>query len=90
MKTLPLGVSAVCATPMLSSMPAAPVILVGKVFWSGLSHWIHEQLLSNGLVDSADPTAFVIEDEPEAVVAHIERYYRHNATRLSSRPALPL
>jgi hypothetical protein len=71
-------------------MPAAPVILVGKVFWSGLSHWIHEQLLSNGLVDSADPTAFVIEDEPEAVVAHIERYYRHNATRLSSRPALPL
>ena len=71
-------------------MPAAPVILVGKVFWSGLAHWINEQLLGSGLVDSAVPAAFVIEDEPDAVVAHIERYYRHNGSRLRDRPTLPL
>ena len=71
-------------------MPAAPVILVGKVFWSGLTHWIREQLLGNGLVDSADPIAFVVEDDPENVVAHVERYYRHNASRISGRTPLPL
>lgn len=71
-------------------LPPGPVILVGIAFWSGLTHWINEQLLANGLIDAADPHVFTVVDSPEEAVAHIQRFYKAHLTAIQERGSLPV
>ena len=50
----------------------APIVFVGSEFWRGLVDWIKQQLLANGYISAPDLDLFIIEDEPEKIVAYIE------------------
>ena len=53
----------------------APIVFVGSEFWCGLVDWIKQQLLANGYISAPDLDLFIIEDEPEKIVAYIEDRY---------------
>ena len=71
-------------------LPPGPIILVGIAFWSGLTHWINQQLLANGLIDAADPHVFTVVDSPEEAVAHIQRFYKAHLNAIAQRGSLPV
>jgi uncharacterized protein (TIGR00730 family) len=71
-------------------IPPCPVILVGKSFWSGLTHWIREQLLANHLVDSADPYLFTVEDDPNVIMEQINRFVATHNDALNKVPNAPV
>lgn len=53
----------------------APIVFVGSEFWCGLVDWIKQQLLANGYISAPDLGLFIIEDEPEKIIAYIEDRY---------------
>ncbi len=50
-----------------------PIILVNKLFWSGLIEWIDQQLLNKGLIDKSDKQLFRVMDDPEEIKVFISR-----------------
>ncbi|MFQ3576766.1 MAG: TIGR00730 family Rossman fold protein [Cytophagales bacterium] len=53
-----------------------PIVLVGKEFWSGLIHWIEEQILSkNQYIDSKDQLLLHVVDSSEEATQIIESFY---------------
>ena len=50
----------------------APVVFVGSEFWQGLMDWIRTQLVTNKLISEHDLDLFIVEDDPEKVVEHIQ------------------
>ena len=70
-------------------VPAGPVILVGRSFWTGLIDWLRAEVLSLGMITPSDMDLFTIEDDPARVVKLILDYnYTHLGESL--RPsALP-
>jgi uncharacterized protein (TIGR00730 family) len=71
-------------------IPACPVILVGKAFWGGLTHWIREHLVANHLVDSADPYLFTVEDDPNTIMEQINRFVATHKNALNNVPNAPV
>ncbi|MEY9213737.1 TIGR00730 family Rossman fold protein [Thermobifida halotolerans] len=45
-----------------------PVILMGTEFWAGLVDWIHERLLTEGLISPHDPDLLHLTDDPDEAV----------------------
>lgn len=70
-------------------VPAGPVILVGRSFWSGLIDWLRAEVLSLGMITPSHMDLFTIEDDPARVVELVLDYnYKHLGESL--RPsALP-
>lgn len=70
-------------------VPAGPVILVGRSFWSGLIDWLRAEVLSLGMITPLHMDLFTIEDDPARVVELVLDYnYKHLGESL--RPsALP-
>jgi len=52
-----------------------PIILVHKVFWSGLIDWLRATLVTEGMISPEDLDLFEILDEPQEVVDVIFRHY---------------
>jgi uncharacterized protein (TIGR00730 family) len=50
-----------------------PIILVGSEFWAGLIDWIKEKLLGAGNISKGDLLIFNVMDDPDEVVAFIQR-----------------
>jgi len=54
-----------------TKLAPAPIILVGREYWQGLVDWLREQLLGKRMIGPHDLDLFIIEDDPEKVVARI-------------------
>jgi uncharacterized protein (TIGR00730 family) len=46
-----------------------PIVLVGEGYWSGLLHWVREQLLAPGRISAADLELAQLASEPAEIVA---------------------
>ena len=53
-----------------------PVILVGTRFWSGLVHWMREQLVGTGMIAAADLELFKVIDEPVNILNAVIDFYQ--------------
>lgn len=54
-----------------------PIILVDSAFWGGLVQWIHDRLLTDGLISPGDPDLFQVIDDPAAVVDAVFDFYQN-------------
>ncbi len=70
-------------------VPPAPIVLVGSDYWRGLVDWMSEQLLGNGMIGAHDLNLFIIEDDPERVVARIVEFHRKHLDEAQYAPSLP-
>jgi len=70
-------------------IPAAPIVLVGTAFWSGLVEWFRTQLLTLGVIDESDMTLFLLTDDVDVVMQHIQTRCAECAARMSAAPTLP-
>jgi len=70
-------------------IPAAPVILVGVSFWSGLIDWFKAQLLAQGLIDAQDMQLFILTDEVDVVIQHVQTHCAQCAALMQATPTLP-
>jgi len=52
-----------------------PVIFVHSGFWGGLTDWIRDRLLEEGMISPEDMDLFQVIDEPEEIVAAIFKHY---------------
>jgi uncharacterized protein (TIGR00730 family) len=64
-----------------------PVILVGDGGWGELLEWLREQPLAHGRVDAGDLKIVHRTDDPNEVVAIVERGYRRQCEASRRRPA---
>nr|WP_066130758.1 TIGR00730 family Rossman fold protein [Bordetella ansorpii] len=70
-------------------VPPAPIVLVGSDYWRGLVGWMSEQLLGNGMIGAHDLNLFIVEDDPEQVVARIVDFHRKHLDDARYAPSLP-
>ena len=45
-----------------------PIILFGKSFWSGMTHWITKTLIGEGMISKGDENLITVTDDPRTVV----------------------
>jgi uncharacterized protein (TIGR00730 family) len=45
-----------------------PIVLFGKRYWSGLTHWIADTMLNEGMIGSGDEKLITVTDSPKTVV----------------------
>jgi hypothetical protein len=57
-----------------------PVVLYGSTYWSGLDHWLRDRALAEGKLSEDDLALFHLCDDPDEVVAHIQRMLGRRAT----------
>jgi uncharacterized protein (TIGR00730 family) len=48
-----------------------PVVLFGTEYWGGLTDWIRDRLLADGMISPGDEKMFTVTDDPATVVRHI-------------------
>lgn len=70
-------------------VPAAPVVLIGVSFWSGLIEWFKAQLLANGLIAERDLDLFLLTDDVDVAMAYIEQHCIDCTARIQEAPTLP-
>ena len=51
-----------------------PVILCGKKHWKGITNWIDDRLIKDGLISPEDPNLYHVTDDPEETVDIITRF----------------
>jgi len=60
-----------------------PIILFGKEFWGGMREWIEKIVLEQfGNISSGDMDLMPVTDDPEEVVAIINRFYQSKSDQL--------
>jgi len=69
-------------------VPAAPVVLMGASFWSGLVDWLNVQLLPLGVIDAQDMKRFILTDDVDLAIEHIQKHCAECAA-LAHAPTLP-
>jgi hypothetical protein len=61
-----------------------PIVLLGKEFWEGLRAWIVEIMVDrHKTVHAEDLDLFLITDDSEAAVQHINQFYAGRAEELA-------
>lgn len=61
-----------------------PIVLMGKEFWGGLRAWIVEVMLErHHTINPEDLNLFLVTDDPEEAVQHINKFYASRAEELS-------
>lgn len=70
-------------------LPAAPIILIGKEFWAGLFDWVRSQQLANGLISPSDLDLFLITDDLDEVLRHIDTHCA-DCFKRHEEPTLPI
>ncbi|MBN2483799.1 MAG: TIGR00730 family Rossman fold protein [Candidatus Omnitrophica bacterium] len=53
-----------------------PIVLVNKKFWSGLIHWLKEEVFKSGPLIQKDFSHFTVVDTPGQVLAAINQFYK--------------
>lgn len=61
-----------------------PVILVGRAFWQGLTHWMERELVGRHYIDTKDLHLFCIKETPAEILETIEAFYKKPSAQ---RPA---
>lgn len=54
----------------------APIVLVGREFWSGLLEWLKNKLLPERLISQQNLDFLLLSDDAEETVKHIESFER--------------
>lgn len=68
---------------------AVPIVLMGVEFWSGLRDWLVDAMLNrHHNINEVDLDLFLITDDPEEAVQHINRFYSDASGKLSPNFAL--
>jgi len=70
-------------------VPPAPIVLVGREFWSGLIDWLRDQVLANGMISAHDLDLFIVDDDVQTIVRHIETVHNRIASDEQYAPSLP-
>jgi len=70
-------------------VPPAPIVLVGREFWSGLIDWLSDQVLGNGMISAHDLELFIVDDDVPTIVRHIEAVHNRIASDEQYAPSLP-
>lgn len=70
-------------------VPPAPIVLVGRSFWTGLIDWLSDQVLGNGMISAHDLELFIVDDDVDTIVRHIEDMHRRIASDEQYAPSLP-
>lgn len=70
-------------------VPAAPIVLVGSEYWSGLVEWLGGQVLGNGMIGAHDLDLFIIEDDPRKVVRKVVEFHQKASSEAQYAPSLP-
>jgi hypothetical protein len=60
-----------------------PVVLVRSSYWAGLTDWLGERLLADGMIAPSDLDLITVTDDPDEVVARV----RAGARRQGIQPA---
>jgi uncharacterized protein (TIGR00730 family) len=61
-----------------------PIVLMGKEFWEGLRAWIVEIMLErHHTINKEDLDLFLVTDDPEEAVQHINQFYAGRSEKLS-------
>jgi len=58
-------------------VPAFPIVLVGKDFWSGIIDWLRKACLKNGTIKDKDLDIFKIVDTADEVLKYIKGFYKN-------------
>ena len=45
-----------------------PVVLVGTEWWSGLTEWVRDRLMQDGMISASDPELLHCTDDPEEIL----------------------
>jgi len=53
-----------------------PIVLIGKDYWKGLLKWIKNTVLEEKNISKGDLDFFILVDNPEEAVKHIEDFYK--------------
>jgi uncharacterized protein (TIGR00730 family) len=61
-----------------------PVILVQSSFWKGLTDWVRDRMVSEGMIDPDDVNLIQVIDEPEGVVEAIFNHYEKRGFTLTA------
>lgn len=61
-----------------------PVILVQSDFWKGLTDWVRDRMVSEGMIDADDVNLIQVIDEPEGVVEAIFNHYEKRGFTLTA------
>ncbi len=70
-------------------VPPAPVVLVGREFWTGLIGWLNEQVLGNGMIGAHDLDLFIVDDDIETIVEHLKNAHDRITSEQQYAPSLP-
>ena len=70
-------------------VPPAPIVLVGREFWTGLIGWLSDQVLGNGMISAHDLDLFIVDDDIETIVEHIKSVHDRVASEQQYAPSLP-
>jgi uncharacterized protein (TIGR00730 family) len=70
-------------------VPPAPVILVGKQFWSGLVDWLRDEVHRNHMIAEHDLDLFLVEDDPQSVVQAVLAHHEKATSSTRLEPSLP-
>lgn len=70
-------------------VPPAPIILMGASFWSGMIDWVRDMQLRNKLISPNDMDLFMLTDDLDEVMEHIEAFCASFPDRREYEPALP-
>ncbi|AHI03500.1 TIGR00730 family Rossman fold protein [Corynebacterium falsenii] len=62
-----------------------PIILIGKEFWSGLTDWIHERLVTEGMISPEDEDLFHVTDDPEEAINICVEAHKDRVEHLKTR-----
>ena len=61
-----------------------PVILVQSSFWKGLTDWVRDRMVSEGMIDPDDVNLIQVIDRPEGVVEAIFNHYEKRGFTLTA------
>src|SRR5690554_536803 len=70
-------------------VPPAPIVLMGTSFWAGLIQWVRDVQLENKLIGPNDMDLFILSDDLDEVMAHIETFRASFPDPSEYEPALP-
>jgi uncharacterized protein (TIGR00730 family) len=61
-----------------------PVILVRPSFWDGMTDWMRERLVADGMIAPSDLDLLTVTDDPEEVVARVRAGARRQGIQLAA------
>jgi len=61
-----------------------PVILVQSSYWKGLTDWVKDRMVAEGMIDPDDVNLIQVIDEPEGVVEAIFNHYEKRGFTLTA------